>query len=260
VNARTLAVATRSAAIRSVRDPAALLVRLGFYAVVASVVATLWRAAAASHGGSIAGYTGHQLTWYIITSEAAIIAVEVRLIEDIGNDIVSGSVVVEMLRPVSVVWLRIATEFGRSLPRLLACVAVGTVLATIFAGPPASIGALVVAAPALVLAVACNIVAQHAFAAAAFWVRDARSTWFLYQKLVFILGGMLLPLQFLPGALHAFALALPFVAMAYVPARLASGHFEPQLLAVQCVWLFVLAVSTTIVFTAGEKRLQVAGG
>ena len=112
----------------------------------------------------------------------------------------------------------------------------------------------------LVLAVACNLAAQHAFAGAAFWIRDARSTWFLYQKLVFILGGMLMPLQVLPGWLHALAGALPFMAMAYAPARLASGHLDPQLLVVQLAWLAVLAGAAAAVFGAGERRLQVVGG
>jgi ABC-2 type transport system permease protein len=101
---------------------------------------------------------------------------------------------------------------------------------------------------------------MHAFAAVAFWVRDARSTWFLYQKLVFVLGGMLLPLEVLPDGLAAVARWLPFLTMAYAPARLASGHVEPYLLAVQAGWLVVLALAAARVFALGERRLQVVGG
>ena len=101
----------------------------------------------------------------------------------------------------------------------------------LYVGPPPSAAALALAVPAALLALACNLAAQHAFAGAAFWLRDARSTWFLYQKLVFLLGGMLLPLEFLPRALADVAKVLPFAAMAYAPARLASGHVEPRLLA-----------------------------
>jgi ABC-2 type transport system permease protein len=108
--------------------------------------------------------------------------------------------------------------------------------------------------------VACNILAQHAFAAAAFWIRDAGSTWFLYQKLVFVLGGMLIPLEALPGWLQASAAALPFRAMSYAPARLAAGHVEPVLLLEQLGWLAVLLVAAVAVFGAGERRLQVVGG
>ncbi len=254
------AVATSSAARRSIRDPAALLVALGFYALVATVLATLWRTAAHANGGAVAGYDARQLTWYIITSEAATVALNVRLIEFIGDDIASGAVAVELLRPPSVLGVRIATEVGRCLPRLAVCAALGVVLATVMAGGPPRPATLLLAAPSLALAVTCNLVAQHAFAGAAFWVRDARSTWFLYQKLVFVLGGMLLPLQVLPGWLHTIASWLPFMAMAYAPARLASGHAEPYLLVLQIVWLAALAWLARAVFDAGERRLQVVGG
>ena len=106
----------------------------------------------------------------------------------------------------------------------------------------------------------CNIVAQHAFAAVSFWIRDARSAWFIYQKFVFIVGGMLLPIQVLPGALETAARWLPFAAMAYIPARFASGHLEPWLLAIQLGWLVVLWVAARATFSAGERRLQVVGG
>ena len=253
-------VAVVAAARRTARDRAGLFVSLGFYVIVASVVATLWRAAAHAHGGELAGYSASQLTWYITFSEASVLALAPRLIELIGDDIAAGAIAVELLRPASVLWMRIVTELGKCLPRLAGCVALGVSLSWLFAGAPPHPESLTLAAPALVLAVTCNLVAQHTFAAAAFWFRDARSTWFLYQKLVFVLGGMLIPLEFLPGWLHSIAAWLPFAAMAYVPARLASGHFEPQLLVFQAGWLLGLSALASIVFGAGERRLQVVGG
>ena len=95
-------------------------------------------------------------------------------------------------------------------------------------------------------------------AASAFWVRDAGAIWFLYMKAVFILGGMIIPLELLPDGLQSFAMLLPFRAMAYAPARLASGHWEPALLVEQVVWIGLLAAVATAVFAAGERRL--AGG
>jgi ABC-2 type transport system permease protein len=111
-----------------------------------------------------------------------------------------------------------------------------------------------------VLAITCNIIAQHAFAGSAFWLRNAGSAWYLYQKLVFVLGGMILPLQVLPSALEHTAMLLPFMAMAYAPSRLASGHVEPWLLLVQVGWLGVLGLAAQSAFGRGERRLQVVGG
>jgi ABC-2 type transport system permease protein len=260
VNVRCAWVAASTAARRVVAARGGLGVSLGFYLVVVSVLAGLWRAAADAHGGAIAGYSPTALTWYIATTEIATVALNIRLIDDIGIDIGSGAVAAELLRPASVLGVRVLSEVGRALPRLVVLGVTGMALATFAAGGPPSALALALAAPSLVLAVSCNIVAQHAFAGVAFWLRSAGSTWFLYQKLVFLLGGMLIPLQVLPAWLHHTAAVLPFQAMAYAPGRLASGHVEPMLLVEQAAWLGVLTVVATAVFLAGERRLQVVGG
>ena len=135
----------------------------------------------------------------------------------------------------------------------------GVLLATLTAGLPPNGIALLLAAPSLLLAVACNIVAQHAFAGLSFWFGDSGAAWFLYQKLIFMIGGMLIPPQVLPGWLQGAARVLPFRAMAYAPGRLASGHVEPMILVEQLGWLVVLCVIATSVFGAGERRLQVVG-
>ncbi len=257
---RWLTVTSQTAAQRVLAERGGLLVSVGFYIAVVAVLSGLWRVAAASNGGSVAGYTAVTITWYIVTSEAATVSLNIRMIDDIGRDIGSGAVAVELLRPASVLGVRVATEVGRATPRLVACAVTGGVLATITAGGPPRLAALVLAVPSLVLAIACNIAAQHAFAASAFWLRNAGSAWFLYQKLVFILGGMLIPLEALPGWLHHTAALLPFQAMSYAPARLAAGHTEPSLLLNQIGWLAVLLFTAGAVFAAGERRLQVVGG
>jgi ABC-2 type transport system permease protein len=238
-----------------VAEPTGLVVVALFYVMVTSALAALWTTASDASGSAIAGYSAAALVWYVATSEAVTVSLPMRLIEEIGDDIGSERVAIELLRPTSMLSVRLATEVGKTLPRLLVCTAIGITFATAFAGPPPDPIALGLAAPALLLAVVTNLVAQHAFAAAAFWVRDAKGTWFLYQKLVFVLGGMLLPLEVLPGWLEAAARVLPFMAMAYAPARLASGHIEPTLLAVQGFWLVVLWFAAARLFAAGEHRL-----
>jgi ABC-2 type transport system permease protein len=253
-------VALITSARRTLRNPGSLLVTAGFYVVVAGTMGALWRVAADGSGGMLAGYSAAQLTWYLAASEAVTVSLNSRLIERIGDDIVDGGVAVELLRPASVVAVRVWSEVGACLPRLGACAATGVVLASVTGGPVPDAGALLLVLPAMLLAVMCNLVAQHGVAALSFWVRDTRSSWFLYQKLVFILGGMLIPLQLLPTMLRRICFALPFMAMAYAPGRLAAGFFEPWLLLVQVAWLVVLSVGTVAVFAAGERRLQVVGG
>jgi ABC-2 type transport system permease protein len=258
MRARRLGVPAEVGGRRVLADRDGLVVTTLFYLIVSGVLASLWGAAAAH--GDVAGYSGVALTWYVVTSEAAVCALNIRLIEEVGDEIGSGAVAVEMQRPLPVLAVRLAVEVGRGVARLAVLLVPGAVLAWLIAGPPSNAGGVVLALPALVLAITANLALQYALAGAAFWLRDTKAMWFLYQKLVFILGGMLLPLEVLPGALRDVAFHLPFLAMAYVPARLAAGHVEPALLLLQVGWLVILGGVAAGVFTLGQRRLQVVGG
>lgn len=257
---RALVEALRGSAQRSLADTGGMVVSIAFYVVIVGTLTGLWRVAVAANGGDLAGYGAVALTWYIVTSEAAIVAVNARHIEDIGNDIAQGGIAVELLRPASVLGIRVANEVGRGLPKVFALFAAGAVLSTIVAGGPPRPVTLVLVAPSLVLAITANLLAQHTVAAIAFWIRDAGSVWFLYLKLVFITGGMIIPLELLPDGVQRAAMLMPFRAMAYAPARLASGRWEPMLFVEQLVWIGILGVAATAAFSAGERRLQVVGG
>jgi ABC-2 type transport system permease protein len=257
---RGLVEALRTALHRSAIDGGGLVVAVAFYVVIVATLSGLWRVAVDANGGDLAGYSALALTWYIITSEAAIVSVNARHIEDVGNDIAQGTVAVELLRPASVLGIRMATEIGRGLPKVAALFVAGGMVATVVSDGPPRPATLLLVAPSLVLAITANLFAQHTVAAIAFWIRDAGSIWFLYMKAVFILGGMIIPLELLPDGLQRFAMFLPFRAMAYVPARFAAGFWEPALLLEQLIWIGVLAVGASVAFRAGERRLQVVGG
>jgi ABC-2 type transport system permease protein len=254
------AAAFLSGARRTLGAPADLAVRILFYVIILIVFSALWDAAIDANEGDIAGYSYAAVLWYIAAAEGAVVATKPRMIEDIGDDISSGGIAVEMLRPISVVGFRMAVELGEAYVRLTGVVVVGSVLVGLHAGAPPTIAGVMLAVPSLLVGIACNLAAQHAFAGSAFWLEDAKGAWFLYQKVIFLLGGMLLPLEFLPDAMRTTALVLPFWTMAYAPARIMSGHVEPLLLVGQIMWLAVLVVAARGIFAAGERRLQVAGG
>ncbi len=260
MNWRALRMAITTAFQRALVDRGSLLTTFVFYVLVTVVLTRLWQGAAEARGGFVVGYSALALTWYAATTEASTISLNTRAIEDIGEDVASGAIASELLRPISVLGLRVAAMFGRALVGLGICIALGTAIAWVLSGPPPSTLGAVLAVPSLALGLLCNILAMHAFAAASFWSREVRSAWFIYQKLVFLLGGMLLPIEVLPSALQVLAKSLPFLAMSYVPGRLAAGYVEPHLLLVQVFWIVVMGTIATVVFAAGERRLQVVGG
>jgi ABC-2 type transport system permease protein len=253
-------IAFRSSARRTIQAPGQLVVRVLFYGVILGVLSALWKVACTVNGGSIAGYSFRSMLWYLVASEGVVISINPRLIEYVGVDIGSGGISVEMLRPISVVGLRLATALGESLVRFACALSLGVLFAWFTVGSPPDLLAAGLVLPAAVLGIAANLAAQHSFAAIAFWVNDSKAAWFLYQKLVFLLGGMLLPLELFPPVLERVSRFLPFWTMSYMPARLLSGHLEPWLLLFQVVWLLALMSFAAAVFGMGQRRLEVVGG
>ncbi len=260
VAAMPYAAAFSSGFRRALSSRAEVLVRIGFYALVLVVTGSLWRAALDANEGELAGYDEVALLWYIAAAQGAHLGPRTRTIEEVGDEIGSGTVAVQMLRPVSVVGLRMASELGEAVVRVAAAGVVAVPLLGLTVGAPHSIAAALVAVPAALLGCAVSVAAQHAFGGIAFWLLDARSTWFLWSKLVFLAGGLLLPLELLPAGIGDVARVLPWAAMAYVPGRIAAGHLEVWLIATQVAWLGISVALAVGVFALGERRLQVVGG
>src|SRR3954447_16852054 len=215
---------------RGLASPDELLVRVIFYGIILVVFQALWASALSARGGQIEGYDLQSILWYVAGAEAVVVATKPRMIETIGDEIATGEVAAALLRPVSFVGFRVSVKLGEALVRFAGCLAVAATLGWALQGPPPDAMGVAVYLPSAVLALACNITCQHAFAGWSFWLQDARAGWFLYQKLIFLLGGMLLPFELLPDAMAAVARVLPFGSMAYAPARQLSGHVDLALI------------------------------
>lgn len=239
-----------------VANPAELALNTAMYLLVTSALTSLWRVAVESAGGEMVGYGTVAIVWYIAATEVSIMSLPPRVIEYESDAVISGEIEVELLRPVDLFSFRVARWMGHAAPKILCCITAGLAWAFWFGGEPVNTAALALAAPAIVLAIFNNIVGQVGVGAVSFWIRDIRGLWFIYQKLVFLLGGMLLPLEILPSGVESVAKALPFMTMAYVPGRLASGHVEPMLLVWQLGWSVALVGGSAWLFARGVERIR----
>lgn len=229
--------------------------------IITATLAYLWVAALPA-GTSIAGYDAVEMVWYIAVAEAVVNGVDQRLMIRIGEDLRRGDLTIELLRPVTLVWMLMSREVGRSIARfalsLPACMAV----AWLISGPPPSwtgLALLVITGP---LAVIVQMLLVIAVSASALWLGDTTAAWFVLQKLVFLLGGMLLPLEFWPAPFDDVLVLLPWASTAYVPAHLAvepSAVRVAELLAVQAAWIAALVVVTARAWSRGERQLMGMG-
>lgn len=231
-------------------------------AVISATLGFLW-IAALPDGQSIEGYDAVMMVWYIAIAEAVVNGVDQRLMVRIGEDLRHGEITIELLRPVTVVWMLLARELGRAVARFALSLPACCIVAWLLAGAPPSWWALATLAVTGPLAVLVQMLIVVAASSSALWLGDTTAAWFVLQKLVFLAGGMLLPLEFWPGLAGDVLMVLPWASTAYVPAH-AAVAFDASRLAwlvvLQVAWAGLLAVGTTAVWARGERRLLRAEG
>lgn len=129
--------------------------------------------------------------------------------------------------------------------------------------PPVSLPALALVLPAVYAGALRNFCLLALIALAAFWVEDNEPFFWIHNKFLLILGGVLIPVDFFPGWLNSFAAALPFTDIFYGPARL-FVRFEAEtalhLFATQAAWCAALALLLALVYRCGVKRVNLNGG
>jgi len=96
-----------------------------------------------------------------------------------------------------------------------------------------------------------------------FWFEDASATYWIYQKFVFIAGGMLVPLDVLPDWLYPYIMHLPFSFATYLPTKLfikfSWENFVTTLLG-QIIYSLIFFFLVSVVYRAGIKKVNINGG
>jgi ABC-2 type transport system permease protein len=123
---------------------------------------------------------------------------------------------------------------------------------------------LAIAVPAIVLAMMMRFLMTWSLALTACWSQQAHGAVGFGETLLFLLGGIAVPLALMPDALEPVARALPFAAMLGFPAEMASGGLDGDEIVIgyllQVAWLGVFAWLAGAMWRAGLPRFAAVGG
>ena len=185
---------------------------------------------------------------------------------ELMNEIRTGDIGSELLRPFSLFGFWMARDAGRALSNLLLrgvtlVVAYALLFHITFPTSPEQWAALIVA---LVLAWAVSFAWRFLVNLAAFWSTEARGIARFAFGLSMFLSGFLMPLRFFPDWFITLCNLTPFPAMVTtvieVYLGVLSGPALVQALIVQAVWFFILAGLGHLLMRAGVRRLVIQGG
>ena len=242
------------------REPAELYGRVVFFAVILGVFSSLWRAVAEA-GVPIAA-NPKALVWYLAATEWIVLSVpQIHL--EIQEAIRRGDVVYRLGRPSSYVLAEFAGGLGVLALRLPFLGVTAFACALAFTGWMPPLGAVATVVPFGIVAAALLTALYVWIGVLAFWLQDIWPVFWVWQKLMFVLGGLMLPLELYPRIVQRVAVLTPFPAMLFGPASflLETAAITPGVLALKLAfWCVATAVVVQWMFRRAVAALTVNGG
>lgn len=209
------------------------------------------------------GYTLPQMLWYLAMTETIALSTS-RIFLDISEAVKAGDLAYTLIRPMSYPLNQVAHSLGDSAPRfvlnLLTASAVVALGAGEFSGSWFGLVAFLLMA---LLALILDALIAVLIGLTAFWLEEVLPVFLIYQKLLFTIGGLFLPLEMFPPWLQRIAEWLPFRFITNAPARV-FVHYDIHIFATsvagQVTYIIVLSLLLLGVWCAAQRRLVVHGG
>ncbi len=236
-----------------------------FIALIIFIFFNLWSVIYREGGSGILSFSLVTLIWYLAMSESAANgSMSTDLVRKISEGIQTGDIAYTLNRPYNFMIYQFAYSMGTNTLVTVVVFAFTGIASYLLVGP---LQINMIAVPfviiSIVLALVLGFLMNFAIGILAFWFEEVRSVRWINEKFIFVLGGMLVPINLFPGVLRQIALLLPFSYMSYAPAYLMVNFSLPffiQSVLMQLMWIAVYAVVAYGMYRKGIKRVSTNGG
>lgn len=254
----------RTAALLSIYSKRAFLEWMGFRSflftlVINQAVAPLlglaiWSAALPGQA-DVSTYFVALLAVRLLTVSQEYYSVTMRIYE--------GALTEDLLRPHRLVIMPLGESIAyRSWNALIGLPIIA--MAIIFTGVSFRVQDVIVAIPAVLFAAILSFLFVYMLALSALWVEQAGAITDLGSTLIFLLGGVAVPIMYFPDRVRPLGEALPFRAMLGFPAEIASGSLTTSQIVQgycwQALWVSISIPLAMVVWNSGVRRFTAVGG
>lgn len=198
-------------------EPRIILGQLLFLAVLTYIFSNLWREMYSSGYSSFEAPSDY--LWYLLSTELVILSTP-QVFRAIQDDVRSGDVAQRLLKPVPYWAFHLAEGMGVCFARLLVLMPVGSLVCLFVTGgfPPVLYGILITF---LLVPISCFVLLLFfiSIGLLSLWLYDSVPFYWVFQKLIFVFGGLMLPLTIYPEWMQTVAAATPCRALLYGVAR-----------------------------------------
>jgi len=235
-----------------------------FIGVIIFIFVNLWRNLY-STTSVIEGFTLVMMIWYLVLTESMVVNIGgTTLIKELNQEVKSGDLIYVLNKPYNYV----AYHYVKSLCQWM----LGFTTSFIIAGLVALffVGALefsLITLPFILVILLFSFTIDFTISAilgiSAFWMEDTTSFKYVYEKIIFILGGMLIPLEIFPEWLRIISAKLPFSYIAYHPAKLfVMFSFKSFLwiMLAQLSYVIFFGIILVILYKLAVRKVNLHGG
>jgi ABC-2 type transport system permease protein len=225
------------------------------------IFAHLWKIAAAKVG--VVHLNPEQLLWYIAFNEWVLVSIPDTQ-DEMEQDLRSGRLAYLLPRPISYLGATFAEAAGTFSVNLLVLGLVTFLFTWIQVGElPFHFTGLLVS---VVLGFAAGLLAiifQMLIGLSAFWLQEVSPFYWIWEKLLFMFGGLILPLAVYPYWMQALADFTPFPAILGQRSALALDFSLHNVLTLTCSligWGLFGLICVFFLYRKGLRILNVEGG
>lgn len=225
----------------------------------------LWSYTFRTSAGAAAGGMGlNSMIWYLLATEIMILS-QINVAAVISASIRDGSIAIIIGKPVNLGLYNFFISLGESIPLLAVNAAVGGLVTFLLVGALGgnSLTNIVLFAILGSLGLILNFLISYLIGLLAIVLEDTSSVEWIYSKLLLVIGGALIPLDYFPVKIKALLDYLPFSAIIYKPAMVFVGKSAESfshVLLLQGFWIAAAAAAGGLMYRRLITRITINGG
>jgi len=240
------------------------------YAVLPAITLMLvWLAAYSSDAAkTIGGYDLPQMMTYYLLVTALSVAITPHPEWEMAQQIRDGKITGFITRPIGYYGYRLVQETSYQIVKTIMFLPTLLLMIWLFRAylelPPFNAANFSLFLLSTLLAYALLTQIKFLVGISAFWIAEAAGFLEIWNTLMAVFGGRLIPLTLMPYWLQALSYAMPFELLYSFPMQILMGQATPEILVWgfgrQLVWLVVLSVMVRVVWRRGLVAYEAYGG
>ncbi len=228
------------------------------------VLVNLWKIVY-SKNALIEGFTLPMMIWYLVMAESLVSnSNNGHLIKEINQEIKSGDMAYLLNKPYNYIGYHYAKTFSQCILDSLTTFMLAGIIAFMLIG---KIEFSILSIPFLLVVIlgsfTIDFLISTIIGICAFWLEDTSSFRFIYEKFIYIIGGMLMPLELFPKWLGVIAEKLPFSYIAYYPSKLFvmfSFDLFFKVVLGQIIYILGIGIVLIILYKLALRGVNINGG